>query len=260
MLIWWGKELVMLYNDAYRPILGATKHPQALGHPGSECWAEIWDIIEPMLESVLSTGNASWSDDQLLLIDRNGYLEECYFTFSYSAIRDEIGGIGGVFTAVTETTERVLSERRLRTLRELAAKTLQAKTVEEACELSIKTLADNPADIPFALIYLLDEAGKQAQLIKAGGLAPKEIACQEALDLLSDDTHSFGLVKVVRTGEPERVDNWGGSSYADLAESALILPITQANQDRTAGLLVVGINPRRALDEEYSGFFSVDCG
>ncbi|MGI2904720.1 ATP-binding protein [Tolypothrix sp. VBCCA 56010] len=260
ILIWWGKELVMLYNDAYRPILGATKHPQALGQAGRECWAEIWDIIGPMLEGVMITGNATWSDDQLLLIDRNGYLEECYFTFSYSPIRDETGGIGGVFTAVTETTQRVLSERRLRTLRELAAKTSQAKTVEEACELSMETLADNVADIPFALIYLLDEAGKQAKLIKAGGLAPQEIACQETLDLLSDDTHSFPLVKVVRTGEPERVDNWGVSSYADLADSALILPITQANQDLPAGLLVVGINPRRALDEEYSGFFQLIAG
>ncbi len=260
ILIWWGSEFAMLYNDAYRPILGATKHPQALGQPGRECWSEIWDIIGPMLESVMITGNATWSDDQLLLIDRNGYLEECYFTFSYSPIRNETGGIGGVFTAVTETTERVLSERRLRTLRELAAKTSQAKTVEEACELSMETLADNVADIPFALIYLLDEAGKQAQLIKSVGLAPPEIANQESLDLLSDDTHNFPLLKVVQTGQPERVDNWGASSYADLAESALILPITQANQKLTAGLLVVGINPRRALDEEYSGFFQLIAG
>ena len=260
ILIWWGWEFAMLYNDAYRPILGATKHPQALGNPGRQCWSEIWDIIGPMLESVMITGNATWSDDQLLLIDRNGYLEECYFTFSYSPIRNETGGIGGIFTAVTETTQRVLSERRLRTLRELAAKTSQAKTVESACELSMETLADNVADIPFALIYLLDEAGKQAQLIKSVGLAPPEIASQESLDLLSDDTHNFPLVKVVRTGQLERVDNWGASSYADLAESALILPITQANQNFPAGLLVVGINPRRALDEEYSGFFQLIAG
>ncbi|MCV3217562.1 ATP-binding protein, partial [Plectonema radiosum NIES-515] len=260
IFIWWGSEYVMLYNDAYRPILGATKHPQALGQPGRKCWSEIWDIIGPMLEDVMSTGNATWSDDQLLLIDRNGYLEECYFTFSYSPIRDESGGIGGIFTAVTETTQRVLSERRLRTLRELAAKTSQAQTAESACKLSMETLADNAADIPFGLIYLLDEAGKQAQLIKSVGLAPKEIASQESLDLLSDDTHNFPLVKVVQTGQAERVDNWGASSYADLAESALILPITQANQNLTAGLLVVGINPRRALDEEYSGFFQLIAG
>jgi len=102
MLIWWGPELVMLYNDAYRQILGATKHPKAMGQRGRECWPEIWDSIGPMLEGVLTRGEATWSDNRMLPLDRNGYVEECYFTFSYSPIRDETGGIGGVFTAVTE--------------------------------------------------------------------------------------------------------------------------------------------------------------
>lgn len=100
MLIWWGPEFVKLYNDAYRPMLG-TKHPQALGQRGKDCWPEIWDIIGPMLEGVLARGEATWSENQLLPLERNGYTEECYFTFSYSPIRVESGGIGGVFTAVT---------------------------------------------------------------------------------------------------------------------------------------------------------------
>ena len=120
MLLWWGPELVMLYNDAYRPILGATKHPHSMGQRGQACWPEIWDVIGPMLEGVLLKGEATWSDNQLLLLDRNGYVEECYFTFSYSPIHDESGNIGGIFTAVTETTGEVLSERRLHTLREPA--------------------------------------------------------------------------------------------------------------------------------------------
>src|SRR5690349_1992305 len=86
MLIWWGTELIMLYNDAYRPILGNTKHPHALGQRGQECWPEIWDIIGPMLAGVFHQGNATWSEDQLLLLERNSYPEECYFTFSYSPI------------------------------------------------------------------------------------------------------------------------------------------------------------------------------
>ena len=118
ILVWWGPELVMLYNDAYCPILGATKHPQAMGRGGREVWPETWPILGPMLEGVLTKGEATWSDDQLLLLDRNGFLEEGYFTFSYSPIRDESGRVGGVFCAVTETTWRVLGERRLQTLRE----------------------------------------------------------------------------------------------------------------------------------------------
>src|SRR5258708_25533673 len=156
MLIWWGPELVMLYNDAYCPMLGMTKHPKAMGQRGRECWPEIWDIIGPMLEGVLTKGEATRSENQLLLLDRHGYLEECYFTFSYSPIRDETGGVGGIFTAVTETTNQVLHERRLRTLRELAARTGEAKTTVEACRSAAETLSTNGADIPFALIYLLD--------------------------------------------------------------------------------------------------------
>src|SRR5437016_1550672 len=156
MLIWWGPELVKLYNDAYRPILGATKHPQALGQPGRECWPEIWHIIGPMLEGVMASGEATWSENQLLLLERNGYPEECYFTFSYSPIRDESGGVGGVFTAVTETTRQILGERRLRTLHDLAERAAEGKTAEEVCAITAITLADNTADIPFAMLYLLE--------------------------------------------------------------------------------------------------------
>jgi hypothetical protein len=96
---WWGPDLVMLYNDAYRDII-ASKHPAALGNPGRDCWPEIWDTIGPMLEGVMQRCEATWSDDLLLLLARHGYPEECYFTFSYSPISDESGGIGGIFTPV----------------------------------------------------------------------------------------------------------------------------------------------------------------
>src|SRR4051794_8829406 len=118
MVVWWGPELVMLYNDGYRPMLGASKHPRALGTPGGEVFPEIWDVIGPMLEGVMRDGAATWSDDQRLVLDRNGYPEECYFTYSYSPIRGA-DGVAGVFTAVSETTERVVGERRLRLVQAL---------------------------------------------------------------------------------------------------------------------------------------------
>src|SRR5579871_2506009 len=154
MLIWWGPDLVKLYNDAYCPML-LRKHPKALGQRGRECWPEIWDIIGPMLEGVLTRGEATWSENQLLPLERNGFAEECYFTLSYSPIRDESGGVGGVFTAVTETTRQVLGERRLRILRELATKTAEAHALPEVCQIAAETLSGNPADLPFALLYLL---------------------------------------------------------------------------------------------------------
>ena len=97
LLVWWGKDLVKLYNDAYRPLIG-DKHPAAMGQAGRVVWPEIWDIIGPMLRGVLETGIPTRSEDLLLFLERRGYPEECYFTFSYSPIRDETGGVGGVFT------------------------------------------------------------------------------------------------------------------------------------------------------------------
>lgn len=131
LFVWWGPEFVMLYNDAYRQTL-QSKHPWSLGKPGRIVWAEIWDVIGPMLENVLRTGEATWSDDLLLFLERHGYPEETYHTFSYSPILDESGKVAGVFTAVTQTTEKVIGERRLRTLRDLAARSADAKSESEA--------------------------------------------------------------------------------------------------------------------------------
>src|SRR3954469_4079095 len=151
ILVWWGPDLVMLYNDAYRDIVG-SKHPHALGAPGREVWPEIWPIIGPLLDGVISRGEATWSENTLLRLVRRGFPEECYFTFSYSPIRDESGGIGGVFTAVTETTERVIGERRLRALRELAAQAVGPKGVVAVCHAAADVLAGYPLDLPSAAV------------------------------------------------------------------------------------------------------------
>ncbi len=153
ILIWWGPELRMIYNDAYSVFLG-DKHPRALGAPGREIWGEIWDVIGPLLETVTRDGRATWSDDQLLVMNRHGFNEETYFTFSYSPITDEGGGISGVFTAVTEMTQRVIGERRLETLRHLAANVGVAKTVEDACRNAVEILSGNQRDLPFVAIDL----------------------------------------------------------------------------------------------------------
>ncbi|HVC81003.1 MAG TPA: ATP-binding protein [Chloroflexota bacterium] len=263
MLLWWGPELVMLYNDAYRVILGTTKHPGALGRRGQECWPEIWDIIGPMLQGVLDRGEATYSEDQLLLLDRNGYVEECYFTFSYSPIRDETGGVGGVFTAVTETTGHVLGERRLATLHELAARAAEARTAENACAVVAATLAGNQADVPFAFLYLLDADGKTARLAGVSGLRGDAPAALSRIDLTAEDSP---LGRVARTNTAEVIDNtaayFGRLSIASEPSpiSALVLPVAQAGQERAAGLLVAGISPRHALDTDYQRFFTLVAG
>jgi PAS domain S-box-containing protein len=112
MFLWWGKELIQFYNDAYRPSIGADKHPSALGQRGVECWPEIWPIIGPQIEAVMSRGEASWHEDQLVPIIRNGILEDVYWTYGYSPVRDTAGSICGTLVVCTETTRRFLAEQR----------------------------------------------------------------------------------------------------------------------------------------------------
>ena len=115
MFLWWGEDLVQFYNDAYRPSLGNTgKHPAALGQKGADCWPEIWDVIYPLIKQVKSTGEATWSEDQLIPIYRNGKIEDVYWTFGYSAIYDDADKVAGVFVVCTETTEKVNNLRQLR--------------------------------------------------------------------------------------------------------------------------------------------------
>jgi len=160
----WGRELVQLYNDGYRVICG-EKHPRSMGQNFPECWREAWPVIGAAHDSALA-GNTAFLEDQHIFLERHGYTEECFFTFSFSPIRDETGRLAGLFHPVIETTAKMLGERRTRTLRDLASGVSNAKTVEEAFALSTETLSKHALDLPFLLIYKLDEAGRQARLVK----------------------------------------------------------------------------------------------
>src|SRR5947209_782329 len=164
----WGPQHVQIYNDGYWPICGG-KHPNSMGQDFSECWASAWPAIGAAFERALS-GETSYLENQRMFLDRNGYLEETFFTFSFSPIRDETGGVGGLFHPVTETTSKMLSERRTRTLRDLAARTTKAQTRDEAFILAVETLAEASLDLPFVLVYLIDRGAGQARLIAHAGL------------------------------------------------------------------------------------------
>lgn len=110
MFLWWGPELIQFYNDAYRPSIRSDKHPRALGQHGRDCWPEIWDVIGPQIDGVMSSGIATWHEDQLIPIFRDGKLEDVYWTYSYSPVRDAEGAIRGTLVVCSETTGRVLAE------------------------------------------------------------------------------------------------------------------------------------------------------
>ena len=267
ILIWWGPELVKLYNDAYANIIRG-KHPNALGAPGRDVWPEIWHIIGPMLEGVLTRGEVTWSADLLLPLERKGFAEECYFTFSYSPIRDESGGIGGVFTAVTETTERVLSERRLATVSELSARMSAVRgTAADACRTAAAALGADSADVPFAAIYLVEGGDREAHLVASFGLASDSPAAPNEVPLgprPGEPSSPWPIAEVMSQGATiqigqlrERVVGLPGDGGPDSPHTALAIPIRRGEHDHPYGVLVVGTSPHLELDERYRGFFEL---
>ncbi|HEX2604986.1 MAG TPA: two-component system sensor histidine kinase/response regulator, partial [Oxalicibacterium sp.] len=156
MWIGWGPEATFLYNDAYIDVLSKAKHPWALGRPAKEVWREIWDICGPLADIVFKKGDATVADEVRLFMDRGGFLEETYYSFSYSPIRDETGQVAGLFCPNLDVTAKHLNTRRLHTLSELTAKSLMEKTVQAACASAMQTLSHNPDDLPFCVLYLVD--------------------------------------------------------------------------------------------------------
>jgi signal transduction histidine kinase len=260
MFVFWGPRLVKIYNDGYRPITG-HKHPWALGREAAEVWPEIWDDIKPLIDRALA-GQPTWSDDLMLFMERNGFPEEVYFTFSYSPVPDESGGVGGMFCACTETTRKVLGERRLRTLHDLAAGPADARTRDDACRLSAEVLAANRADIPFALVYLMDADGS-ARLAaatgvgSAGGIAPPRIPPEDA-------TGGWPVPEVARLRVPKLVTTLGQTfaevpegPWAERPSAAMVLPLVEKGLERGVGAIVLGVSSRRPFDAEYREWFGL---
>ncbi len=235
MVVAWGPEFVFLYNDRYQPILGG-KHPASLGKAGAEIFPEAWDqIVGPLFHRAV-TEEAIALDDILIPLDRNGFLEECYFTLSYSPIRSEGGKVGGLLAVVAETTERVQGERGMRTLRDLAATAGRARTEDQALRDATAVLATNPTDVPFAASYVV--TGPEARLVDAYGVEapPERIALDDA---------------AARWPFPSSAEQPG------IVDHGIVLPLTRPGVPRPLGFVVAGTSPRRALDERYRTFFSL---
>jgi PAS domain S-box-containing protein len=267
--IWigWGDELIYLYNDAYQSIIGG-KHPDALGQPASVVWREIWDDIGPMLATAMSGDEGTYVEEQLLIMERNGYPEETYYTFSYSPIpADGAGGgrAGGIICANTDDTRRVLGERQIALLRELAADTADARTWQDACARSARALATNPWDVLFALLYMAEPGGAGVVLAGACGIEPGHPAAPAAAPV---DGSPWPFGEVLRTHEPRRVAGLEAAFGAALPTGiwrhspvqAAMLPISAGGESGRPGVLIVGLNPFRLDDDDYQGFLSLVAG
>lgn len=243
IVLWLGAEdLFLVYNDAYISAL-ADKHPSALGRRGREVWWDIWEPISPMLASVVATGEATWSDDLLLTMVVEGRRLERYFTFTYGPLIGDGGDVSGIFCAVNETTERVMGERRLRLLNDVASAAMGTLSIDDAVSAAAAVCAAQPADVPFIAAYV---AGADGELALRGATESVLPVLPRSLRALTD-SGSKSEIGDVAAAVPGIEAILGG----DCPERALVLPLGEGT---TAAALVVGINPRCPLDDQYRGF------
>ena len=262
MAIAWGPERRLFYNDHYQPILGA-EHPHALGAPWAEVCPELWHLLGSELARV-GRGEGCALDSWYLPLDRGGRREHCWFSMSYSPIRDETGEVGGVLVIAADATGRVDGERRLATLRELATHAAASTTLEQAGRDAAAALAHNPTDVPFALIYALDPDGRTAHRIAQVGL-PDDCAAAPPRALLGSGAGlaaGWPLARLVDGGAaividdlPARFGALPGGPLPDPSRAAILLPL--ASSGRLHGVLIAGLSPRRGLDDRYRGFLEL---
>ena len=256
--IWigWGPELTYFYNDPYKAIIGG-KHPWALGQPTRDVWGEIWDDIAPLLDQAIIDGEGTYTEAQLLIMERSGYPEETYYTFSYSPIPADDGSPGGIICANTDDTKRVVGERQLAFLRELGARMADARTWADACAGIQTALATDPQDITFAALYTFDP-----------GTAGFQLAASCRIDAGGQSPDRWPLAQVLAGHEPllvgdlaDRLGAWPScAAWPQPSARAALLPVRAAGDQCHPGVLVVGLNPYRLFDEEYRGFLNLAAG
>lgn len=260
--IWigWGEEWIKFYNDPYISIVGG-QHPWALGQPASEVWKAIWDYLSQLKEQV-DAGVGTYVESQLLIMERNGYPEETYYTFSYTPVPNDDGTIGGMFCANTDDTDRITTERQLKTLTSLGNALIDCKTEKEVIEKSIQTLAGNPQDFPFALFYSC--SGQNTTLSAHTDLGDTERNVPQQVDMTADNELARFFKSVAASqnaqvfdGVQQKLGELPKGPWAVQPDKMIVLPVFQSASGEAAGFLVVGVNPYRLLDEKYRGFFSL---
>ncbi len=254
----WGPDLTFFCNDAYRRDTLGDKYPWALGRPASEVWSEIWADVEPRVRSVMETGEATWDESLQLYLQRSGFVEETYHTFSYSPLTNDDGRIDGMLCVVSEVTVEVVSTRRMTTLRDLGARTTGRLTEDEAIAAAGEQVAADPLSLPFGLVYVLD--ADETHLVRAScaGLddqhpwAPAVVQIGGAEDVWPVTGPLAGdevLVDLAGLAGPPPTGSW-----EEPPTHALVVPLVGAASPRPYGFFVAGLSRYRPIDDAYTGF------
>lgn len=251
--IWlsWGPEQTYLYNDPYLSIIGG-KHPRALGKPFKQVWREIWDVVGPMADQALQGSEGIYVEEQLLIMERHGYQEETYYTFSYTGVLDDDGSTGGIFCANTDNTLEVVGGRQLELLAEVARKTLDARSIHRVFEGISEAMASNPLDIPFSLFFVEYDGEEPALLGKSGSWAAESpFLSPKAWDLSASD------LKLIPFEGQTQIPT---GSWAVSPRQAVITRIPILGVENLQGWSIFGLNPYRPFDAGYRAFIELLAG
>jgi signal transduction histidine kinase/CheY-like chemotaxis protein len=261
----WGPELTFLYNDAYARTTLGKKHPQALGQPAYEVWHEIWKDIGPLIDQVMESGETCWEEVLLLILERNGYAEETYHTFSYSPLAGPDGNVAGMLCVVIEDTVRVIGERQLSALSTLAA-ALAGTITEQDVFSAIERGVTSQKDMPCTLTYLFDEDGNELRLVaKTGFESDHPAACL----IISAEPKAapWPIHSLLAANRAITLEDLA-AYFPDLPPGcwdkpparARLVPITRQGQEKPVGVFIAALNPYRQLDATYSGFLDLVAG
>ncbi len=258
MWMLWGPEFTFFCNDAYLPTVG-IKSSWVLGARSDKVWAEIWPELAPRIARVLELGEATWDEGLLLFLERSGFTEETYHTFSYSPVYNDESRISGMLCVVTEVTDKVIGERRLRILRDLAARSVGVESVEKACERLCEVLGQYPLDTPFGALYLQDVQGQRFRCVARtagahGTSLPATVAVEDSIWpvrklVLSEADQEVSLP---RLGIAIAAGPW-----PDTVQHALMMPLKGPGSGDLTGFLMVGVSPRRPFDAAYRSFLEL---
>lgn len=261
MFVWWGDELINLYNDAYRAIVGG-KHPAALGQPASTVWREIWAQVEPRVRSAIRDDVGTYDEALLLIMERHGYREETYYTFSYSPVPTDDDSNGGIICANTDDTRRIIGERQLATMRDLAGSTVNARSVAEACQSAVSVLSKARHDLPFCAIYSIDQQGTRATSMGSSGFSSPHPLAPCSFDLREE---RFAQVRAGIATQQIQLLEGLDELYTELPlgawdippRRAAVVPLPRSAQTGKSGALLVGLNPYRLFDDGYRDFLGL---
>ncbi len=252
----WGPERTFFCNDAYRPTLGAKR--DWLGAPAATVWAEIWAEVSPRIDRVMTIGEATWDEALLLILERNGFPEETYHTFSYSPLADDSGAINGMLCVVTEVTARVIGERRLGLLSDLAPRITRARERDDIWRGVEAVLADGSRDLPQVAAFVFEGPERTFSRKLSTGATDGSFAAGDP------ESMTTRALEAIRGGATEMLvedpDGTPSRAWSKPSTHRLYVPIAAQGHAEPIGVLVAGLNPYRPFDADYHAFIDLFVG